>query len=126
MHSVTPHLICADAAGAIEFYKKAFGATEKSRLPGPDGKLMHAAICFGDSTSMLAEEMPQWGSLGPNARQGTSVYIHLYVEDADAFAVRAASAGAENNHADYALLRAVWSICTRKQTYYAHFDLCRS
>ncbi len=94
MHSVTPHLICADAAGAIEFYKKAFGATEKSRLPGPDGKLMHAAISIGDSTVMLAEEMPHWGSLGPKARQGTSVYIHLYVEDVDGFAARAVAAGA--------------------------------
>jgi len=94
MHSVTPHLICADAAAAIDFYKKAFGAIERSRLPGPDGKLLHAAIVIGDSTVMLAEEMPQWGSLGPKARQGTSVYIHLYVEDVDAFAARAVAAGA--------------------------------
>ena len=94
MHSVTPHLICADAAAAIDFYKKAFGAIERSRLPGPDGKLLHAAIVIGDSTVMLAEEMPHWGSLGPKARQGTSVYIHLYVEDVDAFAARAVAAGA--------------------------------
>lgn len=95
MHSVTPHLICADAIAAIDFYKRAFGATEKARLPGPDGKLMHGAIVIGDSTVMLAEEMPQWGSLGPKARQGTSVYIHLYVDDVDAFAARAVAAGAK-------------------------------
>src|ERR1700690_69497 len=94
MHSVTPHLICAGAAAVIDFYKKAFGAIERSRLPGPDGKLLHAAIVIGDSTVMLAEEMPHWGSLGPKARQGTSVYIHLYVEDVDAFAARAVAAGA--------------------------------
>ncbi len=94
MHSVTPHLICADAIAAIDFYKRAFGATEISRLPGPDGKLMHGAIVIGDSTVMLAEEMPQWGALGPKARHGTSVYIHLYVEDVDAFAARAVAAGA--------------------------------
>ena len=94
MHSVTPHLICADAAAAIDFYRKAFGATETSRLPGPDGKLMHGAIVIGDSTVMLTEEMPQSGSLGPKARQGTSVYIHLYVENVDAFAARAVAAGA--------------------------------
>lgn len=95
MHSVTPHLICADAIAAIDFYKRAFGAIEKSRLPGPNGKLMHGAIVIGDSTVMLAEEMPQWGSLGPKSRQGTSVYIHLYVEDVDAFAARAVAAGAK-------------------------------
>jgi len=95
MHSVTPHLVCAGAAQAIEFYKKAFGAVEEARLPGPDGKLMHAMIRIGDSAIMLADEMPEWGSLGPKALKGSPVTIHLYVDDADAFAKRAAAAGAK-------------------------------
>jgi uncharacterized glyoxalase superfamily protein PhnB len=95
MHSVTPHLVCAGAAQAIEFYKKAFGATEEGRMPGPDGKLMHAMIRIGDSAIMLADEMPEWGSLGPKALKGSPVTIHLYVDDADAFAQRAVAAGAK-------------------------------
>ena len=95
MHTVTPHLICANAADAIEFYKNAFGATEKSRLPGPDGKLMHAAIAIGDSTVMLVDEMPQHGALSPKSLKGSPVSIHLYVKDADATAARAAAAGAK-------------------------------
>ncbi len=73
MHSVTPHLICAGAANAIEFYKKAFGAVEKGRLPAPDGRIMHAAIGIGDSTVMLVDEMPEWGALGPKALKGSPV-----------------------------------------------------
>jgi PhnB protein len=95
MHSVTPHLVCAGAAKAIDFYKKAFGATEEARLPGPDGKLMHAAIRIGDSTVMLADEFPEWGSVGPKSLKGSPVTIHLYVEDADKFVERAVNAGAK-------------------------------
>ena len=95
MHSVTPHLVCAGAAKAIDFYKQAFGATEEARLPGPDGKLMHAAIRIGDSTVMLADEMPEWGSVGPKSLKGSPVTIHLYVEDADKFVERAVKAGAK-------------------------------
>jgi len=95
MHSVTPHLVCAGAANAIEFYKKAFGAEEQARLPGPDGKIMHAAVKIGDSTVMLVDEMPEWGSLGPKALKGSPVTIHLYVDDADRFVERAAKAGAK-------------------------------
>ena len=95
MHSVTPHLICAGAAKAIEFYKEAFGAVEQARLPGPDGRLMHAAIRIGDSTVMLVDEMPEWGALGPKALKGSPVTIHLYVDDADAFVARAVKAGAK-------------------------------
>ena len=65
MHTVTPHLVCAGAGDAIDFYKKAFGATETARIPGPGGKLIHASIRIGDSTVMLVDEMPEWGSLGP-------------------------------------------------------------
>jgi uncharacterized glyoxalase superfamily protein PhnB len=95
MHSVTPHLVCAGAADAIEFYKKAFGAVELTRMPGAQGKLMHASIRIGDSTVMLADEMPEWGSLGPKALKGSPVTIHLYVDDADAFVARAVKAGAK-------------------------------
>jgi PhnB protein len=95
MHTVTPHLVCAGAGAAIDFYKKAFGATETSRMPGPGGKLMHASIRIGDSAVMLVDEMPEWGSLGPKALKGSPVVIHLYVDDVDAFTVRAVAAGAK-------------------------------
>ena len=81
MHTVTPHLVCAGAAEAIEFYKKAFNATETSRLPGPNGRLMHASIRIGDSTVMLVDEMPEHGALGPKSLKGSPVTIHLYVDE---------------------------------------------
>jgi uncharacterized glyoxalase superfamily protein PhnB len=95
MHSVTPHLVCAGAAKAIEFYKQAFGAQECARLPGPDGRLMHAAVKIGDSQVMLVDEMPEWGALGPKALKGSPVTIHLYVDDVDAVVARAVKAGAK-------------------------------
>ncbi|MDD5199054.1 MAG: VOC family protein [Terrimicrobiaceae bacterium] len=95
MHTVTPHLICNGAADAIEFYKAAFDAVEMFRLPGQNGKLIHASIRIGDSTVMLAEESPAWGALGPRALKGSPVTIHLQVEDADAFVERAVRAGAK-------------------------------
>ena len=95
MHTVTPHLICKGAAEAIEFYKRAFNATELSRLPGQNGRLMHAMIRIGDSTVMLVDEMPKWGALGPQSLKGTPVAIHLYVEDVDAVAAQAVRAGAK-------------------------------
>jgi uncharacterized glyoxalase superfamily protein PhnB len=94
MQAVTPHLVCAGAASAIEFYKKAFGAVEEARLPAPDGRLMHAMIRIGGSAVMLVDEMPERGSLGPKALKGTPVALHLYVADADAVAKRAVDAGA--------------------------------
>jgi uncharacterized glyoxalase superfamily protein PhnB len=93
MHTVTPHLICADGAAAIEFYKKAFNAVELTRLPGPDGKLMHAMIRIGDSPVMLMDEFPDWGTFGPKSLKSTPVVIHLQVEDADAMIKQAAAAG---------------------------------
>lgn len=95
MHTVTPHLVCAGAADAIEFYKKAFGATELCRMPMPDGRIMHAAVRIGDSLIMLVDEMPDWGSLGPNARGGSPVTIHLQVEDSNALFAQAVAAGAK-------------------------------
>jgi len=95
MHTLTPHLVCAGAADAIEFYKKAFNATEMGRMPGPDGRLMHAMIRIGDSSLMLVDEMPEWHALGPKSLKGSPVTIHLYVEDVDACVKRAVAAGAK-------------------------------
>jgi uncharacterized glyoxalase superfamily protein PhnB len=94
MHSLTPHLVCAGAAEAIAFYQKAFNALELARLPGPDGKLMHAMVRIGDSMLMLVDEFPQWGSVGPKALKGSPVTLHLYVEDVDARVAQAVAAGA--------------------------------
>lgn len=93
MHTLTPHLICKDAAMAIDFYKAAFGATELMRMPGPDGRLMHAALLIGDSRLMLHDEMPEWGGLGPLARGGASVTIHVSVPNVDEVFARAIKAG---------------------------------
>ena len=93
--SITPHLVCAGAADAIEFYKKAFGASEMFRLPNPQGKLMHACIQIGDSAVFLVDEMPDWGSFGPKSLKGSPVTIHLQVEDVDAVFERAVGAGAK-------------------------------
>ena len=95
MHSVTPHLVCAGAAEAIEFYKKAFGATELHRMPAPDGKLMHAQIQIGNAQVMLVDEMPNFGSFGPKADRASPVVIHLYVDDVDAVYGSAVTAGAK-------------------------------
>ena len=94
MHSVTPHLICSDASAAMDWYVKALGAIDRVRMPGPDGRLMHGQMQIGDSAVMLANEVAQFGMLGPKARNGSTVTIHLYVDDADAFVAKAAAAGA--------------------------------
>ena len=94
MHSLTPHLICAGAADAITFYTKAFNAVELARLPGPQGKLMHAMLRIGDSALMLVDENPEWGMLGPKSLKGSPVTIHLYVENVDAAVEQAVAAGA--------------------------------
>lgn len=94
-HSVTPHLIIRNAVQAIDFYKKAFGAQEVSRMPSPDGKaLMHAEIKIGDSIIMLCDEFPQWNTLGPQSLGGSTVGIHIYVKDADSLFSQALAAGA--------------------------------
>ncbi len=94
-HSLTAYLIISGAADAIEFYKKAFGAVELSRMPGSDGKLMHGSIRIGDSVIMLADEMPDWGSFGPKSLKGSPVTIHLNVGKADAVFEQAVRAGAK-------------------------------
>jgi len=95
MHSLTPHLTCAGAAEAIEFYKKAFNAVEMFRLPDPTGKLMHASVQIGDSWLMLVDDYPQHGVLDPKAFKGSPVTIHLQVEDVDAVFAQAVAAGAK-------------------------------
>ncbi len=92
-HTVTPHLIMKDAAGAIEFYKNAFGAEETSRVPGPDGKIMHAELKIGSSMLMIADEFPDMGSRGPQSIGGSPVTLHIYVDDVDALFDRAVKAG---------------------------------
>uniref|UniRef100_E6PQP7 VOC domain-containing protein n=1 Tax=mine drainage metagenome TaxID=410659 RepID=E6PQP7_9ZZZZ len=95
MHSLTPHLVCRNAAAAIDFYRRAFGAIERFRLPTPDGKLIHACVLIGDSQLFLFDEMPEHGALGPQALKGSPVTIHLQVQDADATFARAVDAGAK-------------------------------
>ncbi len=105
-HRVTPHLVVRGAARAIEFYKKAFGAEELNRSPGPGGLLMHAAIKIGDSVVMLCDEFPQmqrW--VAPDSLHGTTTALHLYVEDADAVFARALAAGAK---ASLPIMDAFW------------------
>ena len=94
MRTITPHLVVEGAADAIEFYKKAFGAQEIMRVPGPDGKLGHAMLRLGDSMLMLADEFPQWESYGPLALKGSPVTLHLSVPDVDQAFARALEAGA--------------------------------
>ncbi|ATQ73094.1 glyoxalase [Massilia violaceinigra] len=94
MHTVTPHIVCADAVSAIDFYVKAFGATDTGKMLAPNGKLIHGMIRIGDSAIMLAEETPEWGSIGPLTLKGSPVTLHLYVQDADAAFKRAVDAGA--------------------------------
>jgi uncharacterized glyoxalase superfamily protein PhnB len=93
--AVTPHLACQGAAAAIEFYKKAFGAVEESRIPGPDGSVVHATIRINGAPFMLGEESLECGFPGPKTLKGSPVTIHIYVDDSDAFVERAAKAGAK-------------------------------
>ena len=93
-HSVTPYLIIKGAADAIEFYKKAFGATELFRFPAPDGKIGHAEIKIGDSPIMLADEFAEMGYKGPRALGGSPVSLMIYLEDVDTVFNRAVEAGA--------------------------------
>jgi len=93
-HTLTPFLVCKDATQALDFYKRAFGAEELSRLEGRGGTLLHAALRIGDSVLMLTDECPAMGGFSPLHLGGTPVTVHLSVIDADASFVRAISAGA--------------------------------
>ncbi len=92
-HSVTPYLVMKNAAAAIEFYKKAFGAVELLRMAAPGGKIGHAEIKIGDSPVMLADEYPDMGFKGPESLGGTPVSLMIYVDDVDKIYPQAISAG---------------------------------
>lgn len=92
--TLTPHIVCAGAADAIEFYKQAFGAEELIRIPGEDGKIMHAAISIDGAMLMLVDENKDWGIQSPLSLGGSPVTLHLNVPNADAAIERAAAAGA--------------------------------
>ena len=93
-----PYFIVNHAASAIEFYKKAFGATERVRLVDPTGKVMHAEIRIGNSPLMLADEFPDMGYRSPQSLGGSPVSILLYVEDVDTLFRQAVAAGAKENN----------------------------
>ena len=95
-HTVTPYLTVHDAAEAIAFYARAFGAEEKERMPGPAGKIMHAELRIGDSIVMLSDEFPGMsGSRSPQSLGGSTGYLFLYVADVDQLFRRAVEAGAK-------------------------------
>jgi PhnB protein len=95
-HTVTPYLTVKGAAQAIDFYKRAFGAQEVERMPGPDGtSVMHAELKIGDSIVMLSDEFPQMGTRSPQTLGGSTVSLFLYVPDVDAAFKRAVDAGAK-------------------------------
>jgi uncharacterized glyoxalase superfamily protein PhnB len=95
IHEVFPYLCVRGAAKAIEFYVQAFGAREKFRLTEPSGRVGHAELELGGATLMLADEFPEHGIVGPETIGGTSVTIHLHVDDADAVIASAVAAGAQ-------------------------------
>ena len=94
-HSVTPYLIVDGAAKAIEFYKKAFGATELMRFPAPNGRVGHAEIKVGDSHVMMADEHPEMGFRSPNSTGNTPVSLLIYTDDCDKMFNAAVAAGAK-------------------------------
>jgi PhnB protein len=93
---VSPYLVVDGAAQAIDFYTQVLGATERMRMGGPDGKIGHAELQFGDSIVMLADEYPDMGYVGPKAVGGTPVTIGVYVEDVDKTFDAAVKAGAKS------------------------------
>ena len=94
-HSINPYLVVRDAARAIEFYKKAFGAEERFRMHRPDGKnIMHADLKIGDSVFMLTEESKEMKALSPESVGGSSVCLYVYVKDVDRVFNQAVSEGA--------------------------------
>jgi len=92
-HSVTPYLIIKGAAAALDYYTRAFGATELFRMPAPEGKIGHAEIKIGDSPIMLADECPEMGYKSPQTLGGSPVSIMIYVEDVDSVFKQAIAAG---------------------------------
>jgi PhnB protein len=93
-HAITPYLTVKNAADAIEFYKRGFGARERVRMPTPDGKVAHAELQIADSIFMLGEECPEHKSVSPQTLDGSPVGLALYVENVDEAFKRAVNAGA--------------------------------
>jgi PhnB protein len=97
-HSITPYLIVENGPKALEFYANAFGAVERMRMPGPQGKIMHAELEIGGSVLMLADEFPEMGAKSPKAFGGSPISILLYVENVDEQFAQAVNAGATILH----------------------------
>lgn len=95
IHELFAYLRVHDAGAAIAFYQQAFGATEKFRLTEPSGRIGHAELDFGGTCLMLSDEYPEYEVFGPKHFGGTSMSIHLHVENADAMIARAVQAGAQ-------------------------------
>ncbi|HEX8854411.1 MAG TPA: VOC family protein [Thermoleophilaceae bacterium] len=93
-HSVTPYLAVDNAAQAIDFYTRAFGAQERMRMDAPEGKIGHAELQLGDSILMLSDPFPQSNTKAPKELGGTTVTLFLYVDDVDAVVQQAVDAGA--------------------------------
>jgi uncharacterized glyoxalase superfamily protein PhnB len=104
-HTITPNLVFRDAAGAIEFYKKVFGAIETVRMPGPNNKIMHAELKIGDSMIFVVDTMTNKAPAVSTPTHFIPQYLHLYVEDVDATFTRAVDAGAK---VDMALENQFW------------------
>ena len=96
-YSLTPYLVISGAADAIEFYKKAFGAIETIRMPGPGGRIMHAEVKIGNSMLMLSDENPERGYMSPKSRGGATSSVMLYTDDVDAVFKKAVAAGAKTD-----------------------------
>ena len=98
-YSLTPYLVIKGAAEAIEFYKKAFGAVETVRMPGPGGRIMHAEVKIGNTMLMLSDENAERGYLSPATRGGATSSVMLYTDDVDATFKKALAAGAKQQTA---------------------------
>jgi PhnB protein len=94
-HSVTPYLFIKGAADAIDYYKSVFGAKERMRMPGPNGRVMHAELQIGDSIVMLADENLEIGAKSPKTLGGASSSLHIYFENVDKVAGKAVNSGAK-------------------------------
>lgn len=103
--TITAHLVCRNAAGAMTFYTKAFGAKTRMSMPTPDGKVAHAEMQLGDSLLMVADEMPERGATAPETIGGSAVHMFLYVNDVDKWFARAVAAGAK---ADMSPMNMFW------------------
>jgi PhnB protein len=98
LHTITPHIVVRGAAQAAEWYKQAFGARERGRVPLPGGKLMSVELWIGDSALMVADEFPEMDVVSPQTVGGTSTVLQLYTEDVDALWTRAVDAGEQVLH----------------------------